>query len=214
MKKLLLTNIVMLMAVCMSAQTDIQARNMRKVSEESPINRTSYILNANFEDGLNNWDFDAFWTQSNSQFPQKSGTIYVEKWVTSTSSAGSGYVKQQLTNLPNGKYKLTVTAQNYSQGNVTKKNTGAYIYADDQQTTVYTPADYSVYFTNITGEVEIGFVANNATGNWLCVDNFRLYQIGEVGAEEAVDEVQRLVGIATDLQTNMMSGTTNIHRRV
>ena len=208
MKKLLLTNIVMLMAVCMSAQTDIQARNMRKVSEESPINRTSNILNANFEDGLNNWDFDAFWTQSNSQFPQKSGTIYVEKWVTSTSSAGSGYVKQQLTNLPNGKYKLTVTAQNYSQGNVTKKNTGAYIYADDQQTTVYTPADYSVYFTNITGEVEIGFVANNATGNWLCVDNFRLYQIGEVGAEEAVDEVQRLVGIATDLQTNMMSGTT------
>lgn len=185
----------------------IEAYRKVNVSEENPLDKTELILNPSFEDGLKNWDSEIFWTQTNADFTKKAGSVYVEKWVASGNSAGNGYVKQTLTDLPNGKYKLTIAAQNYSQNNVTKNNTGAYVFADDQRTPVYTPADYSVKFTNITGEVEIGFVAENATGNWICVDNFRLYLIGYVSTEEAVAEVQRLVGVATALQSSMMSGT-------
>ena len=48
-------------------------------------------------------------------------------------------------------------------------------------------------FTNITGDVEIGFVAKNASGNWIAVDNFRLSQIGEVEKETVMEEVNRLL---------------------
>ena len=71
--------------------------------------------------------------------------------------------------------------------------------------TVYTPNDYSVKFNNITGEPEIGFVAENATGNYLAVDNFRLYLIGYMTYEEINGELGRLVSLAESLQADMMS---------
>ena len=91
---------------------------------------------------------------------------------------------------------LTVGAQNYDQQNMSSKCTGTYIYAGDQREPVYTPADYSVKFTNITGEVEIGYVAENASGNWIAVDNFRLYLIGKLDGEGVLSEVQRLIAAA------------------
>ena len=76
---------------------------------------------------------------------------------------------------------------------------------NDLKETVYTPNDYSVKFTNITGQPEIGFVAENATGNYLAVDNFRLYLIGYVTDEEINGELGRLVSLAESLQADMMS---------
>ena len=186
-----------------AAITDYRQQN---VSEENPLDKTEYITNPNFENSTNGWTVESLVTQTNNSFTKKSGGTYLEKW-TGSGSVGSGSVKQTVKDLPNGIYKLTVAAQNYTQSNTSKKNTGAYIYAGDQQETVYTPADYSVKFTSIAGEVEIGFVAENATGNWICADNFRLYLIGEVDAEQTLAEVQRIVAEAKSLQSSMMSGT-------
>ena len=189
----------------LALENAIQAYRLENVSEENPLDKTEYILNPSFEEAFKNWNTEGLQTQSNAVFTKKKGSLYVEKWVSIGNSVGSAYAKQTITGLPNGKYKLTVGAQNYSEDNTTKKNTGAYIFADDQQTIVYTPADYSVTFTTITGEVEIGFVADNATGNWLAIDNFRLDQIGYVSKTEAVAEVERLMNVATTLQSSMMT---------
>ena len=69
---------------------------------------------------------------------------------------------------------------------------------------VYTPANYSVKFTNLTGKATIGFEAVDATGNWLAVDNFRLGLIGEITSDIIISEVQRLVSEGESLQTQMM----------
>ncbi len=199
MKRLLSFSIFMLLAIAGLAQG---------VSEENPVDKTSLITNPSFENSTNGWTCENLGSQSNSSFTKKSGSYYIEKWTSQGNTVGDAMVKQTLKNVPIGKYKMTVAAQNLSQANTTRKNTGAYIYAGDQKEPVYTPADYSVIFTNIIGEVEIGFVAQNATGNWLAVDNFRLYQIGEITAEEVVAELNRIIAIADSVKNNMMSAAT------
>ena len=194
MKKLLLTNIMMFLAFCANAQSD--------------TDRTSYITNPSFENGTNGWVCESLQSQNNNSFTKKSGNIYMEKWVSSGNYVGNGSIYQTITQLPIGIYRLTVAAQNLNQSNTSQNCSGVYIYADDQQASVYTPGDYSVTFTNITGDVEIGFVAKGATGNWIAVDNFRLSQIGEVEKETVMEEVNRLLEEAEKIPTDIIP--TNI----
>lgn len=202
----------MLTALCIMAQRNtaqkapIQTYEEQNVSEEHPLDMTTSITNPDFENSSNGWELEYLVTQTNSSFKKKSGGTYLEKWVGS-GSVGDGSVRQTVAGLPNGIYKLTVAAQNYTQSSTSKKNTGAYIYANEQQETVYTPNDYSVTFTSIAGEVEIGFVAKNATGNWICVDNFRLYLIGELTEDALMAELNLLITNAESLQSSMMSTT-------
>lgn len=180
----------MLLAFCANAQ--------------SATDRTSYITNPNFESGANGWVYESLQAQSNSSFTKKSGSVYMEKWVPTGNYVGNGSIYQTITQLPIGIYQLTVAAQNLNQSSTSQKCSGVYIYADDQQTSVYTPDDYSVTFTNITGDVEIGFVAKNASGNWIAVDNFRLSQIGEVEKETVMEEVNRLLEEAEKIPTDII----------
>lgn len=190
MKKILLTNILMLLAFCANAQ--------------SATDRTSYITNPNFESGVNGWVCESLQAQSNSSFTKKSGSVYMEKWVPTGNYVGNGSIYQTITQLPIGIYQLTVAAQNLNQSNTSQNCSGVYIYANDQKTDVYTPDNYSVTFTNITGDVEIGFVAKNASGNWIAVDNFRLSQIGEVEKETVMEEVNRLLEEAEKIPTDII----------
>ncbi len=189
MKKLLLTNFLMLLTFCVHAQ--------------SSTDRTSYIINPSFENGTNGWVCENLFAQTNSDF-RKAGSTYMERWVGKGNSVGDGSIYQTITKLPIGIYKLTVAAQNLNQNSTSQKCNGAYIYADDQKTDVYTPADYSVTFTNIIGEVEIGYVAKNATGNWIAVDNFRLTQIGDVESGFVQDEVKRMLEEAEKIPTDII----------
>ena len=180
----------MLLAFCANAQ--------------SATDRTSYITNPSFESGANGWVCESLQAQSNSSFTKKSGSVYMEKWVPTGNYVGNGSIYQTITQLPIGIYQLTVAAQNLNQSNTSQNCSGVYIYANDQKTDVYTPGDYSVTFTNITGDVEIGFVAKNASGNWIAVDNFRLSQIGEVEKETVMEEVNRLLEEAEKIPTDII----------
>ena len=201
MKRLSIISAFMLMTMGCLAQSD--------VSEENPVDKTSLIVNPSFENSTNGWTCENLGSQSNSSFSKKAGSYYIEKWTSQGNAVGDASVRQTLKNVPIGMYKMTVAAQNYSQNATTKKNTGAYIFAGLAQEIVYTPADYSVKFTNLTGEVEIGFVAEGATGNWLAVDNFRLYLIGELSAEGIVSELTRIYEDAELLLQSMMSATAS-----
>lgn len=198
------TDMIAVLEATKTLKEAIDAYRQVNVSEENPLDKTEYITNPDFEESTNGWQLENLVAQNNNSFTKKNGSTYLEKW-TGSGSVGSGYVKQTIKNLPNGIYKLTVAAQNYTQSNTTKKNTGAYIYAGDQQETVYTPANYSVQFTSIAGEVEIGFMAENATGNWICVDNFRLSLIGKMDAEGIIAKLHHIISEAEALQSRMMS---------
>ena len=139
---------------------------------------TSYIVNPSFEQSTDGWTNSSLQSQGNSDFPYKHASKYMEKWVAPGNAVGSASIKQTVTNLPVGRYRLTVGAQNLDQNNKSAQKTGAYIMAGTAKTTVYTPGDYSVEFENVSGSVQIGFVASSAQGNWIAVDNFRLYYIG------------------------------------
>ena len=174
------------------------------VSEDNPLDKTEYIANPSFEDGTKGWTCDGLVTQTNSSFKKKAGSTYIEKWVSSGNKVGDASVSQTIT-LPNGVYILTVGAQNLNQASSTQKCTGVVIFADDSETDVYTPADYSVKFTNLTGEAVIGYRAVAATGNWLAVDNFRLSLVGYITESTLMTEMQRLIANAESVQSSMMS---------
>lgn len=177
-------------------------------SESNPLDYTYLISNPSFEvNGADGWTLKELWSQGNNEFSPKAGGTYFEKWVSKGNRVGSGSVTQTIYNIPNGKYKLVVGAQNVNQNNLSQQCSGVYVFAGDKKTTVYGAKDYNVYFESIAGSVEIGYVAENASGNWIAVDNFRLYYIGSISTSDVVAEIQRIVSNAQALQQKMMSST-------
>ena len=167
---------------------------------------TSYIINPSFEQGTDGWTCTSLQSQGNNDFPYKHGSTYMEKWVAKGNAVGSASAKQTVTNLPVGRYRLTVGAQNLDQNNKTAQKSGAYIMAGTAKTTVYTPGEYSVEFENVSGSVQIGFVASNAQGNWIAFDNFRLYYIGgEVDEAAAVTALKTLQTKGNGLLSKQMN---------
>lgn len=188
-------------------QKAIDAYRLANVSEQNPLNYSKYIDNPSFENGTTGWTNVSMARQSNSSFTKKEGGYYMEKWVGTGNRVGDASLSQVVKNLPNGKYKLTVAAQNLNQGNTSQKCDGAVIYAGDATTAVYTAGDYSVTFTSMTGEMPIGFRAVQAGGNWIAVDNFRLYLIGTIDKTAMLEEMTKAAEQAEQLQQKMMNGS-------
>lgn len=160
MKKFLTLLATFALGTCVWAQTDATYK----------IENPSFEVNAGA-----GWTIVDMVPQSNTSFPLKDGKIYMEKWVGTGNSVGNASMKQTVKNLPKGKYKLTAACQNIQQNNSTAQ-TGAYIYAKaTTNKVVVTEAKiYEIEFTATAANTTIGFVANNATGNYLCCDNFHL----------------------------------------
>lgn len=162
---------------------------------------TKYLKNPSFESKFTSWTQTNMQTQTNKGFELTAGNIYVEKWVDRGSSVGSCEIYQTLSKLPAGQYRLQAAAHNIQQDNATKAQTGAYIYAGTTRQTVTVTSTYSLEFTTLGESFNVGFKANNATGNWLCIDNFRLYFIGE-------DAVQMLEALNNQITTAQKTLTT------
>lgn len=158
MKKQFFLSLLFCAATSLSAQTDLTER----------------IVNPSFENDKTGWNFRKIGLQSNNDFSLKDGTYYVESWSGWGGQAPDGRVEQTLTGLPAGTYTLTVTAQNIQQGDPNVTQTGAWVYANDARTEVGLPGDYKVSTTTVDGTLDIGFTIEGATGNYVCVDNFRL----------------------------------------
>ena len=69
------------------------------ISPENPY-EVFYISNPSFEDGSKGWTISGFWTQTNSSFTKKAGSVYVEKWIDKGSAVGDASVSQEVS-LPN-----------------------------------------------------------------------------------------------------------------
>lgn len=151
-------------------------------SPENPVDVTEWIVNHSFEKGADNWALESMSLQSNTAFSLKAGNTYVEKWTGAGGKVGDGSVLQTIKGLSPGVYILKANAQNIQEGSDVA-NSGAWIVANNASEQVVGKDEYSVQFTNIEEEAVIGFKAEGATGNWLSVDNFRLYYAGGEFAE-------------------------------
>ena len=168
-------------------------------SVDNPLDKTSLIVNPNFESGMEGWTVGEFWTQTNDIFKQKSGSMFLEKWTGRGGKVGDAYAMQDVVGMEVGVYQLKVAAQNIQEDTPNNSQSGAYIFANGAQLKVDLTNDYTLTFTNIENEVTIGYEAVGATGNWLSVDNFRLYYVGndadfKAVLQDYIDNGKALVG--------------------
>ena len=191
-------------------QIAIRAYGLTNATDENPIEMTELIMNPSFENGTKGWT-TSMSTQGNDVFNIKAGNTYLEKWTgrgaTIGASYGTGYARQVITDLPAGNYRLTCVAQNIQEDSPNSKYEGAYIYGGYSQTAVNVRGEYQVDFTCITGEVEIGFRGDEAKGNWIAVDNFRLFYIGS-SAEANQALLQARITTAEELAAKKMQVDT------
>ena len=150
----------------------------------------TYLKNPSFENQFTDWENSGMQSQTNTSFQLKEGNTYVERWTGQGGQVADCHVSQTLTTLKNGVYKLTAAAQNIQQ-NSPATQSGAYVFAGNAQVAVGAANDYSLEFTVIEGQATIGFKTENATGNWVACDNFRLYALNNDLAE-IQEELQRL----------------------
>ena len=195
MKRIVLTAIAIVstfnfqLSTCL-AQTDVTKK---------------YIDNPDFEARFAGWENAGMTFQTNNSFKQKNGMVYMEKYVSQGSKVGSSIsIKQTLVGLPTGTYTLKAGAHNIQQGKTETKQTGAFLFAGDKQVEVSDSAEYSFTFTVLQGNMEIGFTTKACTGNWVCVDNFRLYSHGFM-QDSANVELQKLV---TEAESVVGDGVT------
>ena len=178
---------------------------------------SKFIKNPSFEQQTEYWTVTDLQTQTNNSFTKKQGTTYLEKWTSKGGTVGNASVVQTLTALPAGKYKLTAAAQNIQQDSSTPQ-TGASIYAGTttNSTKVTVAQDYDVYFNCEGKDVAIGFRAASASGNWICVDNFRLtymapdfilLQAAVANAKAVIDAAEKssMAGIQPTPKANLLT---------
>ncbi|MBQ9560612.1 MAG: hypothetical protein IJV08_11670 [Bacteroidaceae bacterium] len=153
---------------------------------------TKYIDNPNFEARFAGWVNENMSYNTSKNFAGQNGMVFMEKWVSAGGKLGStGSIYQRLEELPVGTYTLTANAHNIQQGKDATQ-TGAFLYGGDEETEVSAYGEYSVTFTTVTGTAEIGFRLKNCTGNWACIDNFRLTYDGIV-RDNINQELQKLI---------------------
>lgn len=187
-------------------------------SDSNPLEITSkYLTNNSFESGTSSWTVSNLQTQTNSYFGRKNGTTYLETWTAIGSQISDARVEQVLKNLPRGQYRLTANGlhiqQSGSGSSVNKgaAQTGASLFAGNYETPITSSATYKLNFSVLekSADVAVGAKAVSATGNWFCIDYFRLYYIGDIDAKALAANLQIQI---QQLEAYMESGIQNTVR--
>lgn len=183
----------------------------------NPVDFTSYIVNPSFEVGFEGWINVGMATQTNNVFNVKKGNTFIEKWVSIGSSVANGGVEQKLVSLPAGLYTLKVAAGNIQQtGSGSAQNsgnpqTGVSFFVTTNSSyfdlDVNNIKEYSFDFLKQDGEITIGFKIEDATGNWVTCDNFRLEYKGANG-EDISSFVVENINVAEQLSSKHFDNVT------
>ena len=158
----------------------------KTATQESPVNVTGLMVNPSFEDGLIGWTNTGFALQTNA-WPKKSGTCFVEKYIASTATTVAGVANASISQslkmaVPNGKYKLVVTAQGLQQAYTPPlaiTPTGVSLFANLTSMEVGDSAVYTLENIIVVDKtLNLGIKTVSATANWIAADNFQLYYQG------------------------------------
>lgn len=155
--------------------------------------------------------------QSNNAFNTSSAFCnrFIEAWISSSSSIGDGYLRQTVSGLPEGKYKLECDAIAVNQSNASGTTTGTllFITADGSDYTTSlstgnnTPEHFSTQFL-FTGEgnITFGLKTVNTTANWIAADNFKVTFYGidlSAYATQLASEVSSFEGYENDIEATV-----------
>lgn len=177
--------------------------NWANATPGNPVDMTGYIVNPNFEEGLKGWSSTNLKSQTNNSFTLKSGNTYIEKWVSTGNSVGDVSLSQTLeAELPMGVYQLTVGAQNTQNGK--NGQTGVWIIAGNDSLAVSEAQSYTLRFLHIEDQLTIGIVGENASGNWVTLDNFRL-SYSAASTDDYKNELEQRIGKAKNLLDGRMN---------
>lgn len=180
----------------------IYAYRLANASEKAPIDFTELIYNPSFEiEGTKGWTASGMSKQTNEVFSQKDGSAYLEAWTSAGNKIKDVSIKQSISGLRKGNYQLSAKALHIQQtgsGSTVNKGapqTGGFIYAGSSRTAVTNMGTYKVKFSVVedNGSVEIGAMTENPTGNYFCIDDFKLNYIGRASSSDYAAELQALV---------------------
>ena len=157
------------------------------VDPTNPVDMTSNIVNPEISDGTNGWSTTTG-AQNNATAtnvtndPARnsegafSGNFY-ENW---NPNAFTGKMYQVVKNLPNGIYKVGLSAfiNKYDLNNATTQS--QYVYFNDLKIPLTTgdARAYSAFIDITTGELEIGLKQDVAISEWMGLDNASLVYYG------------------------------------
>ena len=191
---------------CDNVRLAYKPYNLDNASPSNPYNFTAIITNPSFEDGVTGWVCDGMKTQTNNSFSIKEGATYLEKWLSKGNHLGDCSALQTLTGLPVGKYQLKVDALHVQQGSTETSNTGnpqtgAFLVGGTTKVVVTAMDTYTIEFIVPEGieQTQIGLIAEDATGNYLCIDNFQLFYIGAISIADYKQELQNRIDDASPL---------------
>ncbi|MBP5771456.1 MAG: CotH kinase family protein [Bacteroidaceae bacterium] len=151
---------------------------------------TFAVTNPNFDNNASGWTVYMPGGQNNGfQGASYSGSAtisnFVETWIPTPRTLGSGSVFQTLYGLPEGTYKLEVDAVAVNQNSNTPA-TGVVLFAESNETyeeaiATYdrSPQHFECMFYLSGSEVNIGVrTSSSTTANWMAFDNVRLTYYG------------------------------------
>lgn len=172
-----------------------------EASEENPLDITQYtIVNPDFENGMAPWTITegmgANLQVQSKGYPEGAEQFllqnFIEAWFpTSTGPLKDGVICQTVSGLPEGRYRIEANVMAVWQGGDIDiyDQTGIYLFYNNGSYTVHSDAlstgnGFPEHFTfdfDFAGadEMTIGLMAESTNCNWMGMDNFRLYAIGE-----------------------------------
>ena len=104
-----------------------------------------------------------FGTQGNDVFVLKSGSYYCEIWNGGAKVPDADIY--QFVELPNGNYRLTLSAQNIQESNPAIVQSGAYVYANNAKKELNRTAQYTLDFVVVDNQAQIGVNTIGCTGD-------------------------------------------------
>lgn len=173
----------------------VAVENIAKASEDNPVDISYVITNA---DGTRYNNFhakqpvgwtlsqeDAFECEYANYLPAKVGSSYFNKWQ-SSGNLTDRTISQQVSGLPNGKYRLSVR----TSSSVIHKGASLFANTDKADMTQLTNSTASVTTQITNGTLILGVELKNYTSNDCKFDHFTLEYLGDPNGSTGIKEIK------------------------
>ena len=166
-----------------------------------PTEMTASIKNPSFEEGLNGWEAIGFQKQTNNSPSDegwnKDGTVYAEKWVSSSWTLPDVKLSQTVTGLPQGSYTVKVYAHAVNQSGNPEITKGVSFFAGLNEVQVGAGGEYRINVIVTDGRLDLGMKVSSTDANWVACDNFRLYYHGREEVDAYRKDLKEKLALAS-----------------
>lgn len=180
----------------------------------------SVVVNPNFDTNITGWT-STTGASSNKIATNQTGDFTGPFWENWKNTNFAGKMYQVVDSLPNGSYLLRAAAF------CDKGGDGFYLFANTGKTQVKTttPTFHEVVGVVTDGTLEIGLLAEQATNQWVGLDNVKLYSLGFIlndmitALEGLIVEAEAISGdmqasVATDLAGAITAAKAAVASRI